>query len=258
MQILDYYVQSAPSNQNSLDIFKTEWASKLPAELEVTAGQSFLFEDPRITWVNEQFGGLQGQEILELGPLEAGHTYMMEQLGATSVTAIEANTRAYLKCLIAKEILNLKNAHFLLGDFIEYLKQHPRKFDLCIASGVLYHMQNPAELIDLISQVTDRVFLWTHYYDEALMPQKKEFIHRFPSASVVDYKGFSHTLYRQEYGEALGYASFCGGSHAFSTWMKREEIIACLSFFGFSNITTSFENPHNPGGPCFAIAATRS
>ena len=89
MEIPDYYVKSAPSVQNTLDIFPGEWASKLPGDLSLlNAGQSGLFEDARITWAVEQLGGVTGQTILELGPLEAGHTYMLEKLGAASITAV--------------------------------------------------------------------------------------------------------------------------------------------------------------------------
>ncbi len=39
---------------------------------------------------------------------------MLENMGASSVIAIEANSRAYLKCLITKEILNLRCSRFLI------------------------------------------------------------------------------------------------------------------------------------------------
>src|SRR6058998_2055014 len=98
MSILDYYVKSIPSEQNALDIFKGEWSSSLPPEKGLqTGGVAALFQDGRVKWAVEQFGGVEGQTILELGPLEGAHTYMLEKMGAASVTAIEANTRAYLK-----------------------------------------------------------------------------------------------------------------------------------------------------------------
>src|SRR4028119_854753 len=115
MNILDSCIKVKPSPQNALDIFKGEWASCLPGSLSVLqAGKGQLFEDSRILWSVEQVGGgtIKGKKIIELGPLEAGHTYMMETLGADSITAIESNTRAYLKCLIIKELLGLKRSHF--------------------------------------------------------------------------------------------------------------------------------------------------
>lgn len=120
--ILDEYVMSEPSDQNALDIFQGEWSSKLPSQAgELRAGQISLFEDGRILWAEKKVGGFEGCKIIELGPLEAGHTYMLEKRAANSILAIEANTRAYLKCLIVKEILNLERSRFLPGDFVKYL-----------------------------------------------------------------------------------------------------------------------------------------
>ena len=76
------------------------------------------------------------------------------------------NPRAYLKCLIVKEILGLQRSRFLLGDFVSYLKESKESFDI---SGVLYHTRNPAELIHLCSKKTDKVIIWTHYYDKEVI-----------------------------------------------------------------------------------------
>ena len=85
-----------------------------------------FFDDGRIQFAVGRFGGVQGLSILELGPLESGHPYMLQKAGAREIVAVEANTRAYLKCLIAKEVLGLEAAHFTLGDFEEYLRAPPR------------------------------------------------------------------------------------------------------------------------------------
>jgi predicted RNA methylase len=125
MDILDQYISSAPSPQNALDIFKDEWSSKLPAYLyELESGSVPLFSDARIEWVVNQLGSFEHKTVLELGPLEGGHTYMLERFGAASITSIEANTRAYLKCLIVKEVLGLNRVKFLCGDFIEFLRNN--------------------------------------------------------------------------------------------------------------------------------------
>ena len=80
-QILNQYIMSAPSPQNAIDIFEGEWASELP-DPSLIAGSITLFDDYRIKWFAEHLGGFQNKTILELGPLEAGHTYMLERLGA--------------------------------------------------------------------------------------------------------------------------------------------------------------------------------
>jgi Protein of unknown function (DUF1698) len=255
--ILDCYVTSEPSDQNALNIFKTEWISKLPSEFgQLEAGTIPLFEDTRLVWMFQKLSGIVGQRVLELGPLEAGHTYMLEKYGAASVLAIEANTRAYLKCLIIKEVLQLNRSRFLCGDFIQYLRNHTQKFDTCIACGVLYHMQNPAELLSLIAQVSDQVFIWTHYYEKNQINANPAINSKFTHEPISsEYQGFKHSLYRQEYTTTLDSIQFCGGSATFSNWMSREDILACLQFFGFNHIEISFEDLNHGSGPCFALIA---
>jgi len=256
--ILDEYVTTLPTAQNALDIFKAEWISHLPPEssrLGWVAGKMPLFQDARITWAINQLGGVEGCRVLELGPLEAGHTYMLEKMGASSVLAIESNTRAYLKCLIIKEVLNLQRARFLLGDFVAYLQQTTEQFDVCVASGVLYHMKQPAELIHLLSKAGKKVMLWTHYYNPENIHLNP---HQFSEHKEELYEGFKHTLHLQNYHAAgLATKTFCGGIQHFSCWMTRQDILDCLEHFGFKNIQVNFEDVNHPHGSCFCLVASQ-
>lgn len=261
MKIIDSYITSSPCEQNALNIFQNEWSSRLPDPFaELKAGQIPLFNDIRISWFVQRLGGIADKTILELGPLEAGHTYMLEKMGAASILSIEANTSAYLKCLIIKEILELKRAKFICGDFVKYLQNCSTNFDVCIASGVLYHTTNPVELLSLISQVTDKIFIWTHYYDRDLLKANhhKKIGKKFPGSISAEYNGFKHTLYRYKYLTTLDSAGFCGGSQPFSYWMSRADILACLKYVGFNEIEINFEQPDHPNGPSFALLAIRN
>jgi len=131
-----------PSPQNAVDIFSGKWASDLSQVCAVSGtGSADLFVgDPRPKMAAETLGNsharLDGLHILELGPLEAAHSFQLEQLGAASITAVEANAEAFLKCLIVKELLGLKVCHFLLGDVIEFASKTDRKFDIVFCSGI--------------------------------------------------------------------------------------------------------------------------
>jgi hypothetical protein len=256
--ILDAYVRSAPSPQSAIDIFKGEWSSLFPAALgtPVQAGQIPLFEDGRMIWAINEFGGINGFNVLELGPLEGGHSYMLDLYGAASVTAIEANTRAYLKCLIAKELLDMKRVKFLCGDFLEYLRTTAAQFDLIVSSGVLYHMRNPAELISLLAKHTSRLYMWTHYYDERIQSDAN-LRHKFTSKGLAQVEGFHHILYRQEYQVSLAYPGFCGGSENYSSWLSRTDLFNCLTHFGFKDIRIAHEQTDHPHGPCLSLVATK-
>jgi hypothetical protein len=255
----DGYVEAAPSAQSALDIFKNQWASQLPGIWkELNAGTIPLFEDPRILWAADQFGGLQHKRVLELGPLEAGHSYMLESLGADSVISVEASKRAYLKCLVIKEIVDLKRCHFVLGDCVAFLRENRQIFDVCLASGVLYHMRDPSELIELISKASKKLLLWTHFYDEALITSKPNVARRLSGPIPRRYQGFDHVLYKYNYGNGRKRHNFYGGINPFSHWMSRADILACLRFFGFQDLRVAFDEPDHPNGPSFCVAALRS
>ena len=257
----DAFCRALPSAQTAVDIFAGQWSSRLPPPFEaLTGGTALLFEDDRITWGDARFGGVKGMRVLELGPLEGGHTFMLDRLGASEVTAIEANQQAYLRCLVAKELLGIPSASFLCGDFMAYLRdavERGARWDLCLASGVLYHQQDPVTLLELATQVSDRLFVWTHYYDTDVIDRRQEIAAKFATASENSTSGFRHTLYRYEYGEALDWQGFCGGLASWTTWMNKSDIVGALEHFGFEVVGT-LDDPDHPNGPAFCFAARRS
>lgn len=254
--INDSYVTIGPSDQNAVNIFRGEWASALPVEPGVKAGAAPLFSDSRISWAIEQFGGVAGLRVLELGPLEGGHSHMLATAGA-DVLAVESNTRAYLRCLIAKELTATKTVRFVLGDFMEYLRSCEDRFDLCVASGVLYHMRNPLETLALTASVAQRLFLWTHYYDADIFRARSDTAHRFGEATATEFDGFAHTLHRHIYGAALDRPGFCGGDAPYSNWLSRDDLLGGLAHVGWKVEAVGFEDPQHINGPALALTATR-
>ena len=259
MDILDSYSNLIPSEQAVLDIFDGEWSSSMPAHsgLVTRPGTAALFEDPRITTADSLLGPFKGMRILELGPLEAGHSYMCQALGAESVTAIESNSRAFLKCLCIQNVFKLDRVTFRYGDFNAYLEEEKPSFDVAIASGVLYHMTEPLKTLELLSDASDRLFLWTHYFDEKVVRGQPQISRLFQSTSNTSFKGRTYQLHRRDYQEALNWKGFCGGSKNFAHWLTREGLLAALSDLGYSRIDTSFDAPDHPNGPALAICAKR-
>ena len=260
--VLDVYCAEPPSPQTALDIFAGEWASAFPEPMaHVRAGTAQLFQAEHVRWGVEVLGGVEGQRVVEIGPLEGGHTYMLDRMGAGRVVAIEANIRAYLKCLVSKELLEIASARFLCGDAIRYLEgelAHGRpKFDLCLASGVLYHLINPVAALDLMMRSSDRLLLWTMYYDEDVIQSRADLAVKFPESTPMEYAGYRHTLYRQEYQQALDFKGFCGGSAATSAWMTRADILGAIEYFGFEVVDVGFDHKDHPHGPAVCIAARR-
>jgi hypothetical protein len=259
MDILDQYVLGIPSRQNVLDLFDGEWSSMMPADsgLITRPGTAALFEDGRILWAEQQLGGFDGRKILELGPLECGHTFMLHERGALSIECIEANSRAFLKCLCIKELFGLHRANILLGDFVSHLKFNSDKYDITIASGVLYHMQDPIPVLDLILQSSDKVMIWTHYYEPSAIKASEAVSAKFGHLERASFKGFNYQFARYSYEKALQWTGFCGGSEPQSAWLTRNSIVDFLRHSGFTSMQIAFEDLAHPNGPCFAICAMR-
>ena len=254
--VLDRYVTDAPRDQNQIDVFAGEWSTQFPDALGVHAGGTRLFEDPRIEWVVEQMGGIDGLDVLELGPLEGGHSAMLHARGA-SVLAIEANTHAFLRCLITKNLLGLHRCRFELGDFHPFLKTTDRRFDLVLASGVLYHSQEPIALLESMARVTDRIAVWTHYFDAAVL-EEPAFRRVFaPESEIVEWHGRAIELRRHAYLESLDWSGFCGGSEETTQWIARQGLFDVIAELGFTDVRNLFEDPKHPFGPCIMLFASR-
>lgn len=251
---LNKFETRAPSAANAIDIFSGHWAVDLSKFNAAWRGGSVNFKGddrPHLAARSLGHGGrLDGMRVLELGPLETMHTHQLDALGARQIISIEANVEAYLKCLIMKEVLGI-DGQFLLGDFARYLAQTNERFDLIFCSGVLYHMQHPLDLIRDIARVSDRCFVWTHYYE----PQNDPGPPRERVPTTLD--GFSASYFRLEYPDRE-LSTFWGGNKPSSNWMARSDILGALAHFGFDRIEVLAEEPQHPNGSCFSVAAERT
>lgn len=251
--VLDQYVTEAPSDRQAFRIFDGEWSSAIPG---IGMGGIGLFNDDRLHWISDRIGTFADKSILELGPLEGGHTAMMAKDGPSRLLAIESNSRAFLKCLIVKNYFNLK-ADFLLGDFREYVAWTDEKFDFVLASGVLYHMREPVTLLENIARVTKSVGIWTHYYDDDIIHSKEHLSRRFArEASTRKLHGHDVVMYEQSYLDAVSWGGFCGGSAANSFWLTRDSLLGALRVLGFS-IEIGAEERDHPNGPCILLLARK-
>ena len=254
--ILDAYVKSAPARQNIIDIFQGEWSSTMPqgSGLKSEPGTAALFEDDRIVWANSALGGFAGKDLLELGPLECGHSYMMQNFGAKSITAIESNQRAFMKCLGIKEIFNLDRVHIQLGDFVPFLNETEKRFDAVVVSGVLYHMTDPISVLSKIARVSDNLFFWTHYLIEEFGAKNSQIFEIPHSFDLGSFTGIGAKRY---YRQSLEWRGFCGGSEPFAVWLTKDTILNHLKSLGFTKIKIHVDAVDHPNGPAMSFSAQR-
>lgn len=118
-------------------------------------------DDGRIKLFKTQIGSLEGKRILELGPLEGGHTLQLVKRGAT-VVGVEGREESIQRCLFVKKDFNLEKAEFVHGDLRAFDLTSLGRFDIIFNIGLLYHLDEPWKLLKRLRHVSSRMFLWTH------------------------------------------------------------------------------------------------
>lgn len=243
-----------PSSQNAVEIFKGSWASKFPEKIKLLAGGTAkCFEDDKLIWAIQQMGGVRGKKGLELGPLEGGHSYMLQKAGVKSLTAIESNSNAFQKCLVTKEVFKLDKVNFLFGDFQKYLRETKYNYDFILASGVLYHLKNPIDFLESILDKSNSFFVWTHFYEEGL---RKSLPEQFSEEYEIKYARKTYLASKHLYNESNQLNTFWGGIEDHSVWLEKKLILNIFQKNGFETQIFNIEKKH-PNGPCFSFLAKK-
>ena len=250
--LLDYgptdFVTASASHANAVSLFEPAWVCRIPVPGLKSGSMNLFTNDKRPGLVAEKFGSIAGWKVLELGSFEGAHTHALESLGA-DVLGIEANPYIFMRALVAKNILGMR-ARFLLGDFVKHLQDNEARYDLVFCCGVLYHMQNPVELLYQISQHSDRVFIWTHYVTDAAVEKWKK-------ASDYEGHGYACRYYRYDYEPNRSTRSY-GGVAPFCHRLAKADIVGALRQFGFTKVDVLSDVLDHPGGPAINLIASRS
>ena len=126
-----------------------------------------------------------------------------------------------------------------------------------MASGVLYHMEDPVELLARLAAVCGRLYLWTHFFDADSVRTRANVSARFDGPTERTTQGLTYTAYKFRYATDRLRGAFCGGPQPFAYWLTRDDIIRALRHFGFTEIEQGFVDRDHVHGPAFALVAQK-
>lgn len=215
-----------------------------------------ILSDGRPKYCADTFPDFSEMTILELGPSDGYNTAGLEYFGARQITAVEANSDAFIKACMLKNALNL-NAQFLLGDFMEYLSRDGQKVDLVYASGVLYHLTAPLEFLRRCTTVGDHLFLWTFVYDEDAIANHPYERQLFSGTETFSHHDLDVVGHRRFYDMDLAKnGKYQGGIDDVAFWFTHDDIRRILSKFGFTILMEVPDSYNNI--PAMNILASRT
>src|SRR4051812_21927604 len=161
---------------------RQQWTShniRLSDEITTMPGQpDFMETDLRLKAIlraisllyRDSFSGLR---VADLGCLEGGFALALAQHGM-KVTGIEARRKNFEKVKLLAEHFGFENLIFELDDVKNFTPERYGSFDVTLALGILYHLDNPVAWLRQVAGATRGLLIIDSHYapsDDANLTQ---------------------------------------------------------------------------------------
>ena len=140
---------------------------------------------------------LKGKRVIEFGPMEGSQTAALVNLGAESVTCIEARAESFIKTMIAQYCFGWDNVTLIMDDFHNANQQKYGKFDLVFAHGVYYHSIAPFFFFENLMSLSDNIFIGGYCTGPDTANDKRD---------VLEYEGRKFLVKKIEIGNSYNNA----------------------------------------------------
>lgn len=219
------------------------WLTRFWVEGVPCGGDSYdPTDDARMKMFEAKANPLKGKRVLELGPLEGGHTLQLARKGA-AVVGIEGHETNVERCLFVKEFFHLEDVDFIVGDLRTFNFRPLGQFDFIFNVGVLYHLDEPWKLLASLRGAAQRMFISTH----CAPPDKVD-------AEVV---ADGHSLRGMWWIEGPLEAAL-SGLQPKSFWPTRDCLEEMLAISGWPRLSWMDYNPDFQNGPLAALWVEQS
>jgi SAM-dependent methyltransferase len=212
----------------------------------------FVETDSRLGAILRLCRAIYGERLgavraLDLGCLEGGFSAGLALAGA-DVLGVEARQDHFEKCLLARDALALPTLAFVREDVKKVTAERCGRFDVVLALGILYHLDDPVGWLQQIASLTrGLLFVDTHYApkDEAgLAGVRIGLRQRLSSVERMESHGLE--VAGQWFGEwpteserdARPWASW---SNPRSLWLTKESLVRAVAHAGFDTVVEQYD-----------------
>jgi SAM-dependent methyltransferase len=225
---------------------KQEWTAhniQLSPEIMTMPGKAdFIETDLRLKAILRVLsfvyrGQLSGLRVADLGCLEGGFTLAMAQQGMDAI-GIEARQMNLEKSQLLKEHFDLPQLEFRLDDVKNFTRERYGTFDVVLALGIAYHLDDPVAWLRQVSEMTRGVLIVEAHYapaDDRALKQLDSRLKLGPltqgTSDGFQFEGrWFFEFARGTDPEGMPWASYSNSS---SFWLTKKSLTLALMHAGF-------------------------
>jgi SAM-dependent methyltransferase len=198
-----------------------------------------------LTIINHQLGGaFEGKRVLDVGCLEGYFSAECAMQGA-SVVGVDGKTINVRKCEFVRSVLGIRNLTLVKDDGMRVTRKKYGSFDVVLALGLLYHLDNPFKFLANMADLCDGfIQIDTHI---ALTDPPGSIKGRWrPELSPlrqfrVGKKSYTGRLFREFDAEADQLSKDLSTTASLrnnsSVWLTEDSLISLLRNVGFEQIS---------------------
>jgi SAM-dependent methyltransferase len=211
-------------------------------------GRPDFLETDRRLWALDRalgvlLGSMDGRRVADLGSLEGGFAVAMARRGAT-VVAVEARTANVDKINLLRDHFGLAGSiQVVVGDVKDVDAWAAEPFDVVMALGILYHLDNPVVwLRDVASRAGGILVLDTHVApaDDLAMARLRTDLRHLGRIDVQFHDGVAYEgRWFQEFAPTISECSradqlWASWQNERSFWLTEEALLRALLDAGYN------------------------
>jgi 2-polyprenyl-3-methyl-5-hydroxy-6-metoxy-1,4-benzoquinol methylase len=235
-----------PKNISEMRDFLSPWNHniKLPYRIFTAYCEDYYPAHQEIMKIiNQQLqGNFKRKRVIDIGCLEGYFSAECALQGAT-VLGIEGKTINIKKCEFIRSVLGVKNLTFIKDDAMRITKKKYGDFDVVLALGLLYHLDNPFKFLENLSELCTGFLLLDTHVALVEQPESGDWKPDLSALRKFEFgnKTYTGRLYRefnsdtaQTSKELSPTASL---SNEQSVWLTEDSLVSLLREVGFEQVS---------------------